>query len=266
MTTPTVNRSRGGAVATCPTAAGSGLRRQRHSLDVSFPAPFPDWKIFSPRTTAVKTQGVLRGGLVWRQRWSSGRTAVPSRATPVPSVRPCGVPKSTRPAPASRTRCASAATCSGVPENANRSRTSSGISAPAASSAGRDQVPDLVGESGRQFGGGVQFGHDRQVLGHLGPGQAARGGAVLVHHGDGAEHDLDLPTGVGRPGSRPRTRSRISGTTAGLALPPTLTSSAISPASAAPRGPHAPTSSGGTAVGKRVAQPGAGGEPVRRPA
>ena len=44
------------------------------------------------------------------------------------------MPKSIRPAPASRTRWASTATCSGVPENANRSRTSSGISAPAASS------------------------------------------------------------------------------------------------------------------------------------
>ena len=60
---------------------------------------------------------------------------MPSRATSWRSARPCGVPKSTRPAWASRTRCASAATCSGVPENADRSSISSGISAPTGSRA-----------------------------------------------------------------------------------------------------------------------------------
>src|SRR6185437_10124144 len=65
---------------------------------------------------------------------SSGSTRVPSSLTPSASVRPCGVPKSTRPAPASMTARACATTCSGVPLNANRSSTSSGIRAPAAAS------------------------------------------------------------------------------------------------------------------------------------
>src|ERR671932_603700 len=49
------------------------------------------------------------------------------------SSKPCGMPKSTRRAPAASTASAWRATSSGVPANANRSRRSSGIRAPAAS-------------------------------------------------------------------------------------------------------------------------------------
>jgi hypothetical protein len=50
-----------------------------------------------------------------------------------------------------------------------------------------------------------------------------------------------------RPGA---SRARMTSTIAGFAVPPILTSSAISPASAAVRGPQVPMSSGGRFPGK----------------
>ena len=58
-------------------------------------------------------------------------TRRPIRSMPASSVRPCGVPRSTRLAPAASTALTRAATCSGVPLKAKRSSTSSGTQRPA---------------------------------------------------------------------------------------------------------------------------------------
>ncbi len=194
--------------------------------------------------------GCRAGG---RPRRRSGRAGCRSRPGPRP--------------PRTRAR-ACPATCSGVPEKANRSSTSSGISAPAPASSPAAHQGGRSGQRGPagSSAGRVERADDRQVHGDLGPGPPPGGGAVLGDHGDRAR---DQPDSSGRPARRPSwprppaagpARSRP-----GWPCRPPSARRRSGPARAVPRGPHAPSSSGGTRAGQRVAQPGAGLQPELLP-
>ena len=198
-------------------------------------------------------------------RRTSGRTRRPIRSMPASSVRPCGVPRSTRLAPAASTALTRAATCSGVPLKAKRSSTSSGTKRPACVVlAGVDELAHGLEHLGWDVERRVELGDDGEVHRHLDAGPRTGTLAVLVDDADGAEHDADVV------GSRPAAPApapmyrRITPTIAGFAEPPTLTSSAMRPASSPVRRPQVPISSGIAGRQRLVAQRRPGGEPERR--
>ena len=85
-----------------------------------------------------------------------------------------------RPAPASKTASACAATCAGVPANAKRSRTSSGICASALSSSGSKETRR------------IELCNDAEIHRNLAPRDRTRTFTVFVDDGDCAEHDPHL--------------------------------------------------------------------------
>src|SRR4029077_11487312 len=95
---------------------GSG--REEEKVDASGLHPLPEP---SPPLAVVEHHVTISLGATSRQRSS----------TPARSSIPCGPPKSTRAAPASKIASAWVATSAAVPANANRASTSSGTSAPA---------------------------------------------------------------------------------------------------------------------------------------
>ncbi len=125
----------------------------------------------APGSRRDPTAGTLRRRVPSRrrtsQRRSSGRTRSQISATPAGVVLPCGVPSSTRSAPASQSSSTRAATSSGVP--AMQKRASSGGS--------------------RAVDRRVESGHHLEIRRNCGACALASPGSVLVDDADGAEHD-----------------------------------------------------------------------------
>ncbi len=168
-------------------------------------------------------------------------------------------------APASRTRWASAATCSrraGEREPVEHRVRDQRAGLPVA--ARRDQIAEWPDEGNGQLARGVQgLVTTARYLAISVRARCRAAAPSLSTTVTAPSTTLTWPGGRRAARQPTATRSRISGTTARFALPPTLTSLAISPTSAAPRGPQVPSSSGASRPGRDTAA-GSRGQPVRR--
>src|SRR5688572_9715501 len=148
-----------------------------------------------------------------RQRPTSGRTRSQMSSTPASGVRPCGVPSSTRSAPASQSSTTRAATSSGAPAMQKRSR--------------RGSSP------------GSRVGSCRATTSRYGwTTSVARAFAQSAS----SSTTVTQPT-TSRTSALP-IQPRTTGSRPALAVPPILTSSATAPAQRAVSGPQVPIMSG----------------------
>src|SRR5699024_5425725 len=164
------------------------------------------------------------------------------RSPPEP-VRPCGVPNSTRSAPAAARRSVCSTTWLGVPARQNRSSRSS-LSSPPASSA-RPSASSARNRTSSSSSTCTVGSRRATTSTYMATSRRASARARSPSSSTTVTAPAHTRTAaVPRPAAVAdvSTQVRICWTMSGLADPPIFTSSAICPASAAPRGPQTPSS------------------------
>src|SRR5699024_5596890 len=174
---------------------------------------------------------------------TAGSTAEPRSWMPPAPVRPCGVPNSTRSAPAAASPSVCSTTWLGVPARQNRSSRSS-LSSPPASSA-RPSASSARNRTSSSSSTCTVGSRRATTSTYMATSRRASARARSPSSSTTVTAPAHTRTAaVPRPAAVAdvSTQVRICWTMSGLADPPIFTSSAICPASAAPRGPQTPSS------------------------